>query len=90
MRAVKLYPAGATTNSDSGVRNFEAVLPVLERMADIGLPLCVHGEVTDTEIDIFDREAVFIERVPRSGAPARSRIARRHGACHHPKTPSTT
>ncbi len=61
--AVKLYPAGATTNSDSGVRDTEAVLPVLEKMAEIGLPLCVHGEVTDPEVDIFDREAVFIERV---------------------------
>ncbi|RFP89487.1 dihydroorotase [Rhodobacteraceae bacterium 63075] len=61
--AVKLYPAGATTNSASGVSNFENVLPVLERMAEIGCPLCVHGEVTDREIDIFDREAVFIERV---------------------------
>lgn len=63
VKAVKLYPAGATTNSDSGVRDFDRVLGVLERMADIGLPLCVHGEVTDSEIDIFDREAVFIERV---------------------------
>jgi dihydroorotase len=63
VQAVKLYPAGATTNSESGVRNTEAVLPVLERMAEIGLPLCVHGEVTDPEVDIFDREAVFIERV---------------------------
>ena len=63
VHAVKLYPAGATTNSDSGVRSMEAVLPVLERMAEIGLPLCVHGEVTDPEVDIFDREAVFIERV---------------------------
>ncbi len=61
--AVKLYPAGATTNSDSGVRDIARVMPVLERMAEIGLPLCVHGEVTDPEIDIFDREAVFIERV---------------------------
>ncbi len=61
--AVKLYPAGATTNSASGVRDFDKVRPVLERMAEIGLPLCVHGEVTDTEIDIFDREAVFIDRV---------------------------
>ena len=61
--AVKLYPAGATTNSASGVHDFEAVRPVLERMAQIGLPLCVHGEVTDPKIDIFDREAVFIERV---------------------------
>ncbi|WP_419909164.1 dihydroorotase [Hoeflea sp.] len=61
--AVKLYPAGATTNSHSGVRNIEAVYPVFERMAEAGVPLCVHGEVTDPEIDIFDREAVFIERV---------------------------
>lgn len=61
--AVKLYPAGATTNSESGVRNLDAAMPVLERMAAIGLPLCVHGEVTDEEVDIFDREAVFIDRV---------------------------
>ncbi len=61
--AVKLYPAGATTNSDSGVANFDRVQGVLERMAEIGLPLCVHGEVTDPSVDIFDREAVFIDRV---------------------------
>lgn len=61
--AVKLYPAGATTNSQSGVRDIDKVTPVLERMAEIGMPLCVHGEVTDPEIDIFDREAVFIDRV---------------------------
>ena len=61
--AVKLYPAGATTNSHSGVRNFENAMPVLERMAKIGLPLCIHGEVTTTDVDIFDREAVFIETV---------------------------
>lgn len=61
--AVKLYPAGATTNSASGVRDFEKVRPVFEVMAEIGMPLCVHGEVTDSDIDIFDREAVFIERV---------------------------
>ncbi|MDU8913335.1 dihydroorotase [Aestuariicoccus sp. MJ-SS9] len=61
--AVKLYPAGATTNSASGVRDFDKVRPVLERMAEIGCPLCVHGEVTDQAIDIFDREAVFIDRV---------------------------
>lgn len=69
--AVKLYPAGATTNSDSGVKNIENVMPVLERMAEIGLPLCVHGEVTDPSVDIFDREAVFIERVL---APLRARL----------------
>ena len=61
--AVKLYPAGATTNSASGVRSMTKVMPVLEMMADAGLPLCVHGEVTDPEIDIFDREAVFIDKV---------------------------
>jgi dihydroorotase len=61
--AVKLYPAGATTNSASGVRDFDKVRPVLDRMAEIGLPLCVHGEVTDGSIDIFDREAVFIDRI---------------------------
>lgn len=63
VKAVKLYPAGATTNSASGVANFEKVRGTLERMAEIGLPLCVHGEVTDEDIDIFDREAVFIDRV---------------------------
>ena len=61
--AVKLYPAGATTNSASGVRDMDKVMPVLEVMAEHGLPLCVHGEVTDSDIDIFDREAVFIDRV---------------------------
>jgi dihydroorotase len=69
--AVKLYPAGATTNSASGVRDIDKVMPILERMASIGLPLCVHGEVTDASIDIFDREAVFIERVL---APLRARL----------------
>ncbi|HEX9857233.1 MAG TPA: dihydroorotase [Paracoccaceae bacterium] len=63
VKAVKLYPAGATTNSQSGVRDFEKVRPVLEKMAEIGLPLCVHGEVTTPEVDIFDREAVFIDTV---------------------------
>ena len=63
VKAVKLYPAGATTNSQSGVRDFAKVDGVLEKMAEIGLPLCVHGEVTDPAVDIFDREAVFIERV---------------------------
>lgn len=63
VKAVKLYPAGATTNSASGVTNFDKVRPVLEKMAEIGLPLCTHGEVTDHDIDIFDREAVFIDRV---------------------------
>ncbi len=61
--AAKLYPAGATTNSANGVTSISNIRPVLERMAQIGLPLCVHGEVTDADIDIFDREAVFIERI---------------------------
>ncbi len=61
--AVKLYPAGATTNSASGVRDFDKVRPALEAMAEAGIPLCFHGEVTDPAIDIFDREAVFIDRV---------------------------
>jgi dihydroorotase len=63
VKAVKLYPAGATTNSHGGVRDLDKVLPVLEKMAEIGLPMCVHGEVTTPEVDIFDREAVFIDTV---------------------------
>ncbi len=59
--AAKLYPAGATTNSDSGVRDLKKIIPVLETMAEIGMPLLIHGEVTDKEIDIFDREKVFID-----------------------------
>ena len=61
--AVKLYPAGATTNSASGVRDITKVIPVLEVLAETGAPLLVHGEVTEHDIDIFDREAIFIERV---------------------------
>ena len=61
--AAKLYPAGATTNSASGVTEVRNIYPVLERMQAIGMVLCVHGEVTDPRIDVFDREAVFIERV---------------------------
>lgn len=61
--AVKLYPAGATTNSASGVRDFDKVRGVLEAMAEASIPLCLHGEVTDPAVDIFDREAVFIDRV---------------------------
>jgi dihydroorotase len=61
--AAKLYPAGATTNSASGVTDITHIRDVLERMAEIGMVLCVHGEVTDPTVDVFDREAVFIERV---------------------------
>jgi dihydroorotase len=61
--AAKLYPAGATTNSASGVTDIRRIYPALERMQAIGMVLCVHGEVTDPNVDVFDREAVFIDRV---------------------------
>jgi len=60
---VKLYPVGATTNSEAGITNLDLVIPTLEVMSDHGLPLLVHGEVTDPGVDIFDREKVFIDRV---------------------------
>jgi dihydroorotase len=61
--ACKLYPAHATTNSAHGVTDIRALAPVLETMQRIGMPLLIHGEVTDREVDIFDREAVFIDRI---------------------------
>ena len=61
--AAKLYPAHATTGSAHGVTSVARIMPVLERMATIGMPLLIHGEVTDAHVDIFDREAVFIDRV---------------------------
>lgn len=60
--AVKLYPAHATTNSAHGVTDLDRAMPVLERMAEIGMPLLIHGEATDPAVDVFDREAVFIEK----------------------------
>jgi dihydroorotase len=71
LTAAKLYPAGATTNSASGVTDIHKIDGVLERMARIGMPLCVHGEVTSADIDIFDREEVFIDRVL---APLKERL----------------
>lgn len=62
VHAVKYYPAGATTNSDSGVTDIKKAYSAIATMQDIGMPLLLHGEVTDSDIDIFDREAVFIER----------------------------
>ncbi len=62
VHAVKLYPAGATTNSEAGVAELEALYPVLDAMQEMDLPLLVHGEVTQPEVDVFDRERVFIER----------------------------
>ena len=61
--AVKYYPAGATTNSDTGVTNIKNVYPIIEKMAELGVPLLVHGEVTESHIDIFDREKVFIDTI---------------------------
>lgn len=61
--AAKLYPAGATTNSASGVTDIRNIYPALERMQQIGMAFCIHGEVTDPDIDVFDREAVFIDRI---------------------------
>lgn len=61
--AVKYYPAGATTNSSAGVTDIKKVYPVLEMMEKVGLVLCIHGEVTDPTVDIFDREAVFLDKV---------------------------
>jgi dihydroorotase len=63
VHGVKLYPAGATTNSDAGVTDLQRCMPALEMMQELGLPLLIHGEVTDSEIDVFDREAVFIDRI---------------------------
>ncbi|QJB69801.1 dihydroorotase [Parasphingorhabdus halotolerans] len=61
--AAKLYPANATTGSAHGVTDVTKIMPALEKMASIGMPLLIHGEVTDSEVDIFDREAVFIDRI---------------------------
>jgi dihydroorotase len=61
--ACKLYPAGATTNSSHGVTDIKRIYPVLDTLQRIGMPLLVHGEVTDSSVDIFDREAVFIDRI---------------------------
>ncbi len=61
VHAAKLYPAGATTNSDSGVTSIDKIFPVLEAMAEVSLPLLVHGEVTRAEVDVFDREKAFID-----------------------------
>jgi dihydroorotase len=69
--AVKLYPAHATTNSAHGVTDMMRVMPVFQRMAEIGMPLLVHGEATDPVVDVFDREAVFIEKTL---VPLRARL----------------
>ncbi|HVH79975.1 MAG TPA: dihydroorotase, partial [Stellaceae bacterium] len=78
--AVKLYPAHATTNSSHGVTDLWRLMPVFERMAEIGMPLLVHGETTDPAVDIFDREAVFIEKTldPLRGRLPELRVVLEH------------
>jgi len=78
--AVKLYPAHATTNSAHGVTDLGQVMPVLERMAEIGMPLLIHGEATDPAVDVFDREAVFIEHTldPLRGRLPELRVVLEH------------
>jgi dihydroorotase len=71
VKAFKLYPAGATTNSDAGVTDIAKCAGALEKMAELGIPLLAHGEVTDPAIDVFDREAMFIEKVMQ---PLRARL----------------
>ena len=80
VHAVKLYPAGATTNSDSGVTSLERCRPALEALQDVGMPLLVHGEVTDADVDVFDRERVFLERTlqPLVEAMPRLRVVLEH------------
>jgi dihydroorotase len=63
VHAVKLYPAGATTNSDAGVTDLRKCYKALEVMQEVGMPFLMHGEVTDPDVDVFDREAVFIDRI---------------------------
>ncbi len=84
VHAVKYYPAGATTNSDSGVTDLTKAYPAIAAMEETGMPLLLHGEVTDPDVDVFDREEVFIERhlVPllERLSPAENRA----GTHHHP------
>ena len=84
--AAKLYPAGVTTNSAAGVTAIDKVYPVLERMEKLGLVLCVHGEATGADVDVFDRERVFIDndlRILRSRYPG-LRIVLEHLTFEHP------
>jgi len=81
--AVKLYPAGATTNSDAGVTDLERVMATLDAMQSLGMPLLVHGEVTDPDVDVFDREAVFVDRVL---APLVERLPRLRVVLEHVTT----
>ena len=86
VHAVKYYPAGATTNSDSGVTAIEKCYGVIEKMAEVGMPLLLHGEVTDNEVDVYDRERVFIERtlVPLVERFPRLRVVLEHITTREP------
>ena len=87
--AAKLYPAGATTNSAGGVTDIRNISSGLERMEKIGMVLCVHGEVTDPQVDVFDREAVFIERV-LSGVVRDFPGSKSYSSISPPPTPPTS
>jgi dihydroorotase len=80
---VKLYPAGATTNSDAGVSDLKKCAATLARMEQLGVPLLVHGEVTDPAVDVFDREAVFIDTVLQPLLRDFPRIEAGAGTHHH-------
>ncbi len=85
VHAVKYYPAGATTNAEFGVISLERAYPAIEAMQACGLPLLLHGEVTDPQVDVFDREAVFIERIlePLSQRFPRLRLVLEHITTRH-------
>ena len=85
VHAVKYYPAGATTNAEFGVTSLERAYPAIEAMQDCGLPLLLHGEVTDPEVDVFDREAVFIDRIlePLTRRFPRLRLVLEHITTRH-------
>ena len=82
VKAVKLYPAGATTNSDAGLTDIRKADATLAEMERVGLPLLVHGEVTDPAIDLFDREKVFIDTRAGAADPALSKAEGGHGTHH--------
>ena len=83
VRGCKLYPAGATTNSDAGVTDVNKCMPALEAMAEQGLVLEVHGEVTHGSVDMFDRERLFLDEVLADPRQQGARLEDRHGTHHH-------
>eukprot|EP00755_Sulcionema_specki_P025407 Sspe_Gene.83239::Locus_54605_Transcript_1_1_Confidence_1.000_Length_734::g.83239::m.83239/K01465/URA4, pyrC; dihydroorotase len=81
VKAVKLYPAGATTNSDYGITNYESCIPALKRMSELGMVLCVHGESTDQSTDVFDREGEFYRDI--MGAKIIDKVPGLKVVCEH-------